>query len=117
MIFIMDFQFQVHLMYLSGCQMGQSPMGLKMNLERRRRVQFGIFLNQGVGFEYTQLLPGFEMIQLILGAKRTPLLSTIQIAFFAAAWLCFMHACNENNMESKYFCRGYNISVTGNSVQ
>ena len=62
-------------MYLSGCQMGQSPMGLKMNLERRRRVQFGIFLNQGVGFEYTQLLPGFEMIQLILGAKRTPLMS------------------------------------------
>ena len=78
MIFIINFQFQVHLMYLSGCQMGQSPKGLKMDLERRWRVQFGIFLNQGVGFEYTQLLPGFEMIQLILGAKHTPLLLRFQ---------------------------------------
>ena len=67
-------------MYLSGCQMGQSPMGHKTDLECRRRVQFGIFLIQGVYFEYTQLLPGVEMILLILGAKRTHLLSNSQAA-------------------------------------
>ena len=41
-----------------------------------RRVQFGIFLNQGLWFEYTQLLPGVEMILLIPGTKRTPLISS-----------------------------------------
>ena len=42
--------------------MVQSPMGTRLALGRRRRVQFGIFLNQGIDFEYTQLLPGVEMI-------------------------------------------------------
>ena len=46
-----------------------------MDLEHSRKVQSGIFLNQGVYFEYTQLLPGVEMFQLILGARGAPLIS------------------------------------------
>ena len=77
MIFIIDFQFQVHLTCLSGSQMGQSPLEQKMDLGHSRKVQSKIFLNQGVYFEYTQLLPGVEMILLIPGAKGTPLLAGI----------------------------------------
>ena len=44
-----------------------------MDLEHSRKVQSGIFLNQGVYFDYTQLLPGVEMFQLILGARGAPL--------------------------------------------
>ena len=73
MIFIIDFQFQVHLTCLSGSQMGQSPLEQKMDLGHSRKVQSEIFLNQGVYFEYTQLLPGVEMFQLILGARGAPL--------------------------------------------
>ena len=74
MIFIIDFQFQVHLMYLSGCQMSQSRMEPNMVLEHPRRVQLEIFSIQGVYFEYTQLLPGVEMFQLILSARQAPLI-------------------------------------------
>ena len=56
--------------------MGQNLLEPKMDLEHSRKVQSGIFLNQGVYFEYTQLLPGVEMFQLILGARRAPLLCT-----------------------------------------
>ena len=54
--------------------MGQNLLEPKMDLEHSRKVQSEIFLNQGVYFEYTQLLPGVEMFQLLLGARRAPLL-------------------------------------------
>ena len=66
MVFITNFQFWAHLTCLGVSQMVQSPMGTRLALGRRRRVQFGIFLNQGIDFEYTQLLPVVEMIQLKL---------------------------------------------------
>ena len=47
--------------------MGQSPMVTRLALEQPVRVQFEILLNQGLYFEYTQLLPGAVLIQLILG--------------------------------------------------
>ena len=56
--------------------MGQSPLEQKMDLGHSRKVQSEIFLNQGVYFEYTQLLPGVEMILLIPGAKGTPLMDS-----------------------------------------
>ena len=68
MIFIIDFQFLVHMTCFSGSQMGQSPMVTRLALEQPVRVQFEILLNQGLYFEYTQLLPGAVLIQLILGA-------------------------------------------------
>ena len=74
MIFITDFKFQVHLTCLSGSQMGQSPLEQKMDLGHSMKVQSEIFLNQEVYFEYTQLLQGVEMFQLILGARGAPLL-------------------------------------------
>ena len=46
--------------------MGQSPMVTRLALEQPVRVQFEILLNQGLYFEYTQLLPGAVLIQLIL---------------------------------------------------
>ena len=49
--------------------MAQSPLGTRMAWESRRRVQSWIFLNQGIDFEYTQLLPGVEMIQLKLWSQ------------------------------------------------
>ena len=54
--------------------MGQSPLEQMIDLEHNRKGQSGIFLNQGVYFEYTQLLPGVEMFQLILGARGAPLM-------------------------------------------
>ena len=54
--------------------MGQSPIVTRLALEQPVRVQFEILLNQGLYFEYTQLLPGAVLIQLILGALGTPLL-------------------------------------------
>ena len=59
---------------LSGFQMGQSTMVTRLALEQPVRVQFEILLNQGLYFEYTQLLPGAVLIQLILGARGTPLM-------------------------------------------
>ena len=67
-IFIINFQFQVHMTCLSGSQMGQSPMVTRLALEQPVRVQFESLLNRGLYFEYTQLLPGADLIQLILGA-------------------------------------------------
>ena len=46
----------------------------RMDLGHSKKVQSKKFLNQGVYFEYTQLLPGVEMILLIPGAKGTPLI-------------------------------------------
>ena len=74
MIFITNFQFQVHMTCLSGYQMGQSPMVTRLALEQPVRVQFEILLNRGLYFEYTQLLPGAVLIQLILDACGSPLL-------------------------------------------
>ena len=51
--------------------MGQSTMVTRLALEQPVRVQFEILLNQGLYFEYTQLLPGAVLIQLILGARGT----------------------------------------------
>ena len=42
--FIINFQFQVHLTWLSVSQMAQSLMPTKLDLERRGRVQTKIFL-------------------------------------------------------------------------
>ena len=66
----------VHLTCLSGSQMGQSPLEQKMDLGHSRKVQSEIFLNQEVYFEYTQLLQGVEMFQLILGARGAPLMNS-----------------------------------------
>ena len=73
-VFITNFQFRARLTLLGVSQMVQSPMGTRLVWERRRRVQFGIFLNQGIDFEYTQLLPGVEMIQLKLWSQGPTLL-------------------------------------------
>ena len=56
--------------------MGQSPMVTRLALEQPVSVQFEILLNQGLYFEYTQLLPGAVLIQLILGARGTPLVNS-----------------------------------------
>ena len=74
MVFITNFQFQARLTWLGVSQMVQSPMGTNLVWERRRRVQSWIFLNQGIDFEYTQLLPGVEMIQLKLWSLSPTLL-------------------------------------------
>ena len=81
----MNFQFQVHMTCLSRSQMGQSLMVTRLALEQPVRVQFEILLNQGLYFEYTQLLPGAVSIKLILppfGKDKTRLANIDFTQFF-----------------------------------
>ena len=73
MVFIINFQFQVHLTWLSVSQMAQSPMPTKLDLERRGMVQNKIFLFWTYHFEYKHLLSGAVLIYLTVCANSPPL--------------------------------------------
>ena len=86
MVFIIIFQFQVHLTSLSVSQMAQSPMGTRLDLERRGRVQIKIVMFWTYYFEYKHLLPGAVLIYLTVCANSPPLVWGLVSKLFSWAF-------------------------------